>query len=153
MSLPIEPFKIAIDDEVLDDLFNRLSRRRWPEREAVDDWTQGIPLAYLQEVCEYWRSSYDWRGREALLNRFPQFRVPLTGEGSDALAIHFIHVRSPEVDALPMILTHGWPGSTVEFMNVIGPLTDPVSFGGSAQDAFDVVVPSRTLPKAATGVH
>ena len=142
MSASITPFEVAVDDEALSDLDARLARTRWPELETVDDWSQGIPLAYLQEVCEHWRSSYDWRAREARLNQFPQFRTTLTGSGDEALGIHFLHVRSPEADALPLILTHGWPGSTVEFMEVIGPLTDPVAHGGDAADAFDVVAPS-----------
>lgn len=142
MSDAIKPFHLAVDDEVLSDLSDRLARTRWPEREPVDDWSQGVPLSYLHELCEYWRSSYDWRVREARLNRFPQFRAPVAGGGDEALDIHFLHVRSPEGNAIPLVLTHGWPGSTVEFMEVIGPLTDPVAHGGHADDAFDVVVPS-----------
>lgn len=142
MSEPITPFEIAVDEAVLADLRDRLARTRWPERETVDDWSQGIPLAYLEELCEYWQTSYDWTAREARLNKFPQFRTPLSGGSDEALGIHFLHVRSPEPHALPLILTHGWPGSTVEFMEVIGPLTDPVAHGGAAADAFDVVVPS-----------
>ncbi len=142
MSHSITPFEIAVDDTVLADLHERLGRTRWPEQETVDDWSQGIPLAYLREVCEYWVSSYDWRSREAGLNRFPQFRTSLAGGGDEPLDIHFLHVRSPEANALPLILSHGWPGSTVEFMEVIGPLTDPVAHGGDAADAFHVVAPS-----------
>jgi len=138
----ITPFTIAIDDAVLTDLGERLARTRWPEREPVPDWTQGIPLAYVQEVCEYWRTTYDWRAREAALNAVPQFRTTLTGDGGEPLDIHFVHARSPEPDAFPLVLTHGWPGSTVEFMKVFGPLTDPVAHGGSAADAFHVVAPS-----------
>ncbi|HEY0518336.1 MAG TPA: epoxide hydrolase, partial [Ilumatobacteraceae bacterium] len=115
---------------------------RWPERETVDDWSQGIPLAYVQEVCEYWRTSYDWRAREARLNEFAQFRTTLTGDGDEPLSVHFIHARSPQPDAFPLVLTHGWPGSTVEFMKVIGPLTDPAAHGGDPADAFHVVAPS-----------
>jgi pimeloyl-ACP methyl ester carboxylesterase len=142
MSQPITPFEISVDDTVLADLHERLERTRWPAQETVDGWSQGIPLAYLREVCEYWVSSYDWRAREAALNRFPQFRTPLSGGGDEPLDIHFLHVRSPEASALPLILSHGWPGSTVEFMEVIGPLTDPVAHGGDAADAFHVVAPS-----------
>lgn len=138
----ITPFTIAVDDAALADLRERLARTRWPERETVSDWSQGIPLAYVQEVCEYWRTAYDWRAREAALNRFPQFRTVLTGGGDEPLGIHFIHARSPEPGAFPIVLTHGWPGSTVEFMKVIGPLTDPVAHGGDAADAFHVVAPS-----------
>lgn len=142
MSHPITPFEIAVDETVLADLHERLERTRWPEAETVNDWSQGIPSAYLRELCEYWVSSYDWRVREAGLNRFPQFHTTLSGDGDEPLDIHFLHVRSPEATALPLILTHGWPGSTVEFMKVIGPLTDPVAHGGEATDAFHVVAPS-----------
>jgi pimeloyl-ACP methyl ester carboxylesterase len=138
----ISPFAIAVPDQALVDLRDRLARTRWPECETVNDWSQGIPLAYVQEVCEYWRTSYDWRQRETELNRFAQFTTTLSGGGDEPLAFHFIHARSPESDAFPLILTHGWPGSTAEFMKVIGPLADPVAHGGDARDAFHVVVPS-----------
>lgn len=136
------PFRIDIADGVIADLHDRLARTRWPERETVADWTQGIPLAYVQEICSYWAKVYDWPARQAALNAWPQFRTVLDGEGDEPLGIHFIHARSPHEDALPLVLTHGWPGSTVEFMKVIGPLTDPTAHGGSAADAFHVVVPS-----------
>lgn len=136
------PFRIDIADGVIADLHDRLARTRWPERETVADWTQGIPLAYVQEICSYWAKVYDWPARQAALNAWPQFRTILDGEGDEPLGIHFIHARSPHEDALPLVLTHGWPGSTVEFMKVIGPLTDPTAHGGSAADAFHVVVPS-----------
>lgn len=142
MSHPITPFEIAVDETVLTDLHDRLKGTRWPEAETVTDWSQGIPLSYLREVCKYWLSSYRWREREAGLNRFPQFHTILSGGGDEPLDIHFLHVRSPEATALPLILTHGWPGSTVEFMKVIGPLTDPVAYGGDATDAFHIVAPS-----------
>ena len=135
--MDITPFEIAVADEVLKDLKGRLRRTRWPEAETVDDWSQGIPLAYVQEVCDYWANEYDWRARERALNRFDQF----TAHVAD-MDVHFIHVRSPEAGAVPVIITHGWPGSVVEFHKVIGPLTDPVGHGGSASDAFDVVCPS-----------
>ena len=135
--MDIEPFEIAVDDEVLEDLKDRLRRTRWPEAETVDDWSQGIPLAYLREVCEYWADEYDWRARERALNRFDQFIAKV-----DGLDVHFIHVRSPEPDAVPLIITHGWPGSVVEFAKVIGPLTDPVAHGAPSSDAFHVVCPS-----------
>lgn len=133
----ILPFRIHVPEAELADLRERLQRTRWPEPETVDDWSQGIPLAYVQDVCRYWTADYDWRAREAQLNRFPQFRTDL-----DGLGIHFLHVRSPEPDALPLVITHGWPGSIVEFHKVIGPLTDPVAHGGDAADAFHVVCPS-----------
>ncbi|MEO5840649.1 MAG: epoxide hydrolase family protein [Acidimicrobiales bacterium] len=133
----IEPFRVAISDGALDDLCARLRNTRWPERETVDDWTQGIPLAYVREVCDYWANTYDWRAREARLNAFDQFRTTI-----DGLGIHFVHVRSPEPDAMPIVITHGWPGSVVEFMKVISPLTDPAAHGGSRSDAFHVVCPS-----------
>ncbi len=133
----IQPFQIAATDEQLDDLRRRLQHTRWPEAETPDDWSQGIPLAYTQEVCAYWAEKYDWRAREASLNRFDQFRTEV-----DGLGIHFIHVRSPHEDALPLVITHGWPGSVVEFHKVIEPLTNPTAHGGDAADAFHVVCPS-----------
>ena len=140
--LAVTPFSIAVSDAELADLRDRLARTRWPERETVADWSQGIPLSYVQEVCEYWRTTYDWRAREAHLNQYPQFITTLSGDGDEPLDIHFLHVRSPHPDAMPLVITHGWPGSTVEFMKVIGPLTDPVASGGDAADAFHVVAPS-----------
>ena len=137
MSEAITPFKIAIDDAQLVDLKRRLAATRWPDKETPNDWSQGIPLAYVKELCNYWEKDYDWRAREKLLNRFPQFRTTLDGVG-----IHFIHVRSPHADALPLVMTHGWPGSIVEFQKVIEPLTDPTKHGGKASDAFHVVCPS-----------
>jgi pimeloyl-ACP methyl ester carboxylesterase len=137
MSDAITPFKIAIDAAQLDDLKRRLRATRWPDKETPNDWSQGIPLAYVKDLCGYWESKYDWRAREALLNRFPQFRTTIDGVG-----IHFIHVRSPHANALPLIMTHGWPGSIVEFQKVIEPLTNPTQHGGKAEDAFHVVCPS-----------
>jgi len=133
----ITPFAISVDDAVLDDLRDRLARTRWPEAEVVEDWSQGIPLAYVQEVCAYWADEYDWRATEARLNAFPQFKTEI-----DGLGIHFVHVRSRHEDAMPLLMTHGWPGSIVEFHKVIGPLTDPTAHGGDAADAFHVVCPS-----------
>lgn len=133
----IRPFEIAISDESLNDLKQRLANTRWPEKETVDDWSQGIPLAYTQEVSDYWLNSYDWRAREALLNKYPQFMTEING-----LDIHFIHAHSPHPQARPLLITHGWPGSIVEFQKVIGPLIDPVAHGGNADDAFHVVCPS-----------
>ncbi len=137
VSAEISPFVIAVPDTVLDDLRQRLHNTRWPEAELVDDWSQGIPLAYLKEVCEYWAQTYDWRAREAALNRFDQFITAI-----DGLDIHFVHQRSPHPDALPLLITHGWPGSIVEFHKVIEPLVNPTAFGGKATDAFHVVAPS-----------
>ncbi len=137
MSDAIRPFRIDIPEEALDDLRLRLQRTRWPEAETVDDWSQGIPLEYTRALCAYWADSYDWRATEARLNTFPQFITQI-----DGLDIHFLHVRSPHPGALPLVITHGWPGSIAEFQKVIGPLTDPVAYGGSADDAFDVVCPS-----------
>jgi epoxide hydrolase len=121
------PFRIDVPEAALTDLRHRLGQTRWPEREPVDDWSQGVPLAYLRDLCDYWANGYDWRTTEARLNAWPQFRTSIGG-----LAIHFIHVRSPHPDALPLIITHGWPGSVVEFTKVIGPLSD----------TFHVVCPS-----------
>jgi pimeloyl-ACP methyl ester carboxylesterase len=137
MSDAVRPFRIEVAEADLVDLHDRLVRTRWPESETVDDWSQGIPLAYTRALCDYWADGYDWRATEARLNALPQFVTEL-----DGLDIHFLHVRSPHPGALPIVLTHGWPGSIIEFMEVIGPLTDPVAHGGSAADAFDVVCPS-----------
>jgi pimeloyl-ACP methyl ester carboxylesterase len=137
MTTAIAPFRIAIGDDVLDDLRSRLRNTRWPEAEPVDDWSQGMPLKWIREMCGYWSERYDWRSREALLNRFAQFTTEI-----DGLSIHFLHVRSPHPEAMPLIITHGWPGSIVEFQKVIEPLTNPTAFGGDAADAFHVVCPS-----------
>ena len=137
MSPEIIPFRIEIPEADLDDLRERLRRTRWPDEETVDDWSQGIPLSYTRDLCQYWLEQYDWRACEASLNQFPQFRTSI-----DGLDIHFLHVRSPQADALPLVLTHGWPGSIIEFRKVIGPLTDPVAHGGDAADAFHVICPS-----------
>jgi len=137
MPQPITPFRISASDAELDELRRRLRATRWPDRETVDDWSQGIPLAYVQDVCSYWADKYDWRAREARLNRFAQFKTEI-----DGLGIHFVHVRSAHADALPLVITHGWPGSIVEFQKVIEPLTNPTAHGGEARDAFHVVCPS-----------
>jgi len=137
MSDSIEPFHLAIPQSALDDLHARLDRTRWPEKEVVADWSQGVPMAAIRDLCDYWRSGYDWRRCEAMLNDFGQYRTAIHG-----LDIHFLHIPSPEPAALPIILTHGWPGSVIEFHQVIAPLTDPVAHGGNAKDAFHVVVPS-----------
>jgi pimeloyl-ACP methyl ester carboxylesterase len=127
------PFQIRVDDGELDDLRERLRRTRWPEPATAPGWTQGVPLDYARELCTYWADGYDWRATEARLNRLPQFRTEI-----DGLAIHFVHVRSPHREATPLILTHGWPGSFVEFEKVVQPLTDP----SDPADAFHVVIPS-----------
>jgi epoxide hydrolase len=133
----IHPFELAVPQRELDDLRDRLLRTRWPECETVDDWSQGIPLAYLRDLCGYWAQRYDWRRAEAALNAVGQFRTEI-----DGLGIHFLHARSPYPGALPLLMTHGWPGSVVEFLKVIGPLVDPPAHGGDAADAFHVVCPS-----------
>ena len=133
----LSPFKVSVPQSAIDDLRHRLASTRWPERETVVDWSQGVPLQKAQALIAYWRDKYDWRRFETRINAFPQYRTQI-----DGLSIHFIHVRSPQKNALPIILTHGWPGSVVEFMEVIGPLSDPTRYGGRAEDAFHVVVPS-----------
>ena len=133
----VTPLNVHVPQAALTDLKRRLASTRWPERETVVDWSQGVPLQKAQSLIAYWRDKYDWRRFEARLNAFRQYRTQIDGVG-----IHFIHVRSPHQNALPIILTHGWPGSVVEFMEVIGPLSDPTRYGGRAEDAFHVVVPS-----------
>jgi len=133
----VTPFRVEVPEAALEDLRQRLDRTRWPEPETVPDWSQGVPLSYLRALCRYWAEGYDWRVTERRLNRLPQFRTDL-----DGLGIHFVHVRSPEPDALPLVMTHGWPGSIVEFLKVLGPLADPVAHGGAAADAFHLVCPS-----------
>jgi pimeloyl-ACP methyl ester carboxylesterase len=130
------PFEVGISEAEIDELRERLGRTRWPERETVEDWSQGIPLAYVQELCGYWADGYDF-GFAKRINAFPQVRAEV-----DGLGIHLLHVRSPEPDAMPLIITHGWPGSVVELLKVIGPLTDPAAHGGDPSDAFHVVAPS-----------
>ena len=137
MNAAVRPFRIDIAESVLDDLRARLRHTRWPDRELVDDWSQGVPLAYVQDVAEYWAERYDWRSREVALNRFDHFLTEI-----DGVDIHFIHQRSPHPGAIPLVITHGWPGSVVEFHKVIEPLVDPVAFGGDAADAFHVIAPS-----------
>lgn len=133
----IHPFRIAIGQSALEDLAHRLARTRWPSEITGVGWSRGVPRDYLQELAEHWRTRYDWRRHEADLNQFPQFTTSIDGQN-----VHFVHVRSPAPDALPLILTHGWPGSIVEFLDVIGPLTDPSAHGGDAADAFHLVIPS-----------
>jgi len=133
----VRPFQVDVPEEDLVDLRQRIAATRWPERETVADETQGVQLATIQELARYWASDYDFRRYEARLNALPQFMTEI-----DGLDIHFIHVKSPHENALPLIITHGWPGSVIEMLNVVGPLTDPTAHGGSAEDAFDLVVPS-----------
>lgn len=133
----ITPFQLNIPDEQLQDLRQRLDNVRWPESEPVADWSQGTPLSYMREIVDYWRNQYDWRRWENKLNAFGQYKTKL-----DGLDIHFLHVRSPHEDALPIVITHGWPGSVTEFYKIIDPLTNPTAHGGSAEDAFHVVCPS-----------
>jgi pimeloyl-ACP methyl ester carboxylesterase len=133
----VTPFKAEVAQAALVDLNQRLALTRWPERETVPDWSQGTPLDRIQALVSYWQNGYDWRSTEAKLNAFPQFRTEI-----DGLGIHFLHVRSKHENALPIVLTHGWPGSIFEFLKVINPLVDPTAHGGKAEDAFHVVVPS-----------
>jgi pimeloyl-ACP methyl ester carboxylesterase len=133
----IRPFQVHISDETLSDLRRRIKATKWPEREPVADASQGVQLATIQKLADYWAKDYDWRNCEAKLNALPQFLTEI-----DGLDIHFIHVRSKHKNTLPLIVTHGWPGSIIEQLKIIGPLTDPTAFGGRAEDAFDVVIPS-----------
>jgi pimeloyl-ACP methyl ester carboxylesterase len=137
MDNEIHPYRISVGEDVLDDLRSRLRGTRWPEAELVDDWSQGVPLGWIRDVCGYWAEQYHWRRREALLNRFSQFTTEI-----DGLGIHFLHVRSPHPEAMPLIVTHGWPGSIVEFQKVVEPLTNPTAHGARAADAFHLVCPS-----------
>jgi pimeloyl-ACP methyl ester carboxylesterase len=133
----IRPFDVDIPDEDLDDLRRRIAATRWPSKELVEDRSQGVQLATIQELARYWTSDYDWRKCETKLNALPQFTTEI-----DGVEIHFIHVRSPHEAALPLIMTHGWPGSVIELLDTVGPLTDPTAHGGSPEDAFHLVLPS-----------
>ena len=133
----IRPFHVNVSETELAELRTRIKATRWPERETVTDATQGVQLATTQAIARYWATEYDWRKIEAKMNALPQFITEL-----DGLDIHFIHVRSKHENALPLIVTHGWPGSIIEQMKIIDPLTNPTAHGGSASDAFDVVIPS-----------
>jgi epoxide hydrolase len=133
-SAAIVPFKMQVPDAVLRDLKGRLAQTRWPNEIAGSSWEYGADLAYVKQIVTYWRDTFDWRAQERKLNQFDQFKTKI-----DGLEIHFIHQRSKELGAMPLVLTHGWPGSVVEFTKVIGPLTDPVQYGGRAEDAFNVV--------------
>src|ERR671916_1542921 len=133
----VRPFSIDVPEEGLADLRRRIAATRWPTKELVEDRSQGVQLATIRELARYWSTDYDWRRCEARLNAVPQFTTEI-----DGVEIHFIHVRSPHENALPLVMTHGWPGSVIELLDSIGPLTDPTAYGGRAQDAFDVVLPS-----------
>ena len=133
----IQPFHVDIPQEQIDDLRRRIAATRWPSKELVEDRSQGVQLATLQALASYWTTDYDWRKAESKLNALPQFITEI-----DGVDIHFIHVKSPRADALPLIMTHGWPGSVIELLEVVGPLTDPAAHGGKAEDAFDLVLPS-----------
>jgi pimeloyl-ACP methyl ester carboxylesterase len=133
----VRPFRVHVPEEQLADLRRRLAATRWPTRELVPDREQGVQLATMQELVRYWATEYDWRRCEARLNALPQFMTEI-----DGVDVHFIHVRSPHPDAMPLIMTHGWPGSVIELLDSIGPLTDPTAHGGRAEDAFDLVLPS-----------
>jgi epoxide hydrolase len=139
----IIPFTLAVPQADLEDLNRRIDQTRWPDAETVSDWTQGPPLAKVKALVDHWRHRYDWRRCEAMLNGWGQYKTAI-----DGLDIHFLHVRSKHENALPLIITHGWPGSVIEFMKIIGPLTDPTAHGGKAEDAFHVVAPS--LPATAS---
>lgn len=146
----MRPFRMEIPQADLDDLNRRLADTRWPDELPGVGWDRGVPLSYLRELAEYWRTSYDWRAAETRLNQYPQFVTEIDGAN-----VHFLHIRSPEPDALPLLLTHGWPGSVAEFLDVIGPLSDPRAHGGDPGDAFHLVIPSipgygfsRPLPAA-----
>ena len=135
--IAIRPFRFTASKEVLDDLRKRVNATKWPERETVSDASQGVQLATTQALARYWGTEYDWRKIEAKLNSYPNFITEI-----DGLDIHFIHVRSNHKNALPLIITHGWPGSVIEQLKIVGPLTDPTAHGGKAEDAFDIVIPS-----------
>src|ERR687893_375188 len=135
--LEVRPFRVDVPEEDLDDLRRRIEATRWPTKELVEDRSQGVQLATMQELARYWTTDYDWRKAEEKLNALPNFITEI-----DGVDIHFIHVRSQHEDALPLIMTHGWPGSVIELLETIGPLTDPTAHGGRAEDAFHLVLPS-----------
>jgi len=136
-AIDIRPFHVEIPEEELAEMRRRIAATRWPSKELVADRSQGVQLATLQKLARYWATEYDWRKAEATLNALPQFTTEI-----DGVEIHFIHVKSPHADALPLIMTHGWPGSVIELLDTVGPLTDPTAHGGRAEDAFDLVLPS-----------
>src|SRR3954465_343415 len=142
----IRPFSVEVPEEELANLRRRIEATRWPTRELVEDRSQGVQLATMQQLAHYWTNGYEWRKAEARLNALPQFTTEI-----DGVDIHFIHVRSPHENALPLIMTHGWPGSVIELLEAVGPLTDPTAHGGTAEDAFDLVLPS--LPGYGFSAH
>src|SRR5690348_14053968 len=133
----VRPFTVSFPEDSLADLRRRIAATRWPSRELVADRSQGVQQATIQALARYWTTEYDWRKCEARLNALPQFKTEI-----DGVDIHFIHVKSRHKDALPLIMTHGWPGSVIELLDAVGPLTDPTAHGGKAEDAFDLVLPS-----------
>lgn len=133
----MEPFRVQVPLSEIDDLTKRIAATRWPTEPSGGGWERGVPVDYLRDLADYWLNDYDWRTAEAQINRFPQYTTEI-----DGATIHFLHVRSPEPDATPMLLTHGWPGSVVEFLDVVGPLTDPKAHGGDAADAYHLTIPS-----------
>jgi pimeloyl-ACP methyl ester carboxylesterase len=135
--MTIQPFTIQIPQSAIDNLNNRLAQTEWPDEIPGVGWSRGVPLAYMKQVADYWRTGFDWRAQEAKLNAFPQFTTEIDGQ-----TIHFLHVRSPEANAMPLLMVHGYPSSFVEFMQMIGPLTDPRAYGGDPADAFHLVIPS-----------
>jgi Epoxide hydrolase N terminus len=151
----IRPFRAGMPDEAIADLEQRVATTRWPCRELVADRSQGVQLATITELARYWAAEYDWRRCEAKLNALPQFKTEI-----DGVDVHFIHARSPHADPLPLIITHGWPGSIIELLGIVGPLTDPTVHGGRAEDAFDLVIPSlpgygfsSEAPDGLLGIH
>src|SRR6187401_2265032 len=131
---PIRPFQVNVPEAQLADMRRRIKATRLPEKETVSEFSQGVQLAPIQALARYWATDYDWRACEAKLNALPQFKTEI-----DGVDIHFIHVKSSHGNALPLIMTHGWPGSVIELLEVVGPLTDPTAYGGNAEDAFDLV--------------
>ena len=137
MDSAIEHFEPRFDDAAIQDAIQRLTQTRFPDAETVEDWQQGVPLTYCQELVRYWREEYDWQRVPSLLNQYDNFITEIEG-----IKIHFLHIRSPHTQAQPLLITHGWPGSVLEFLNIIGPLSDPTQHGGDATDAFHLVIPS-----------
>jgi hypothetical protein len=142
----VRPFRIDVPEEALDDLRRRVAATHWPEQETVADASQGVQLATMRALASYWATEHDWRKAEAKPNALPQFVTEI-----DGVDVHFIHVKSRHADALPLLMTHGWPGSVVELLETVGPLTDPTAHGGRAEDAFDLVLPS--VPSASRRVE